>query len=155
MGASSLSKSRSHSECCASPDEAPGSPRGVASVQGTLSTLTLSQGSSHAALSAAAEGAPAPGVARAGSAPASTSDVSCLRRVLHALFGGALPCTRAAAPFSWAAAHEPPPRAAPPPPLWLQFSSSLQLDGAMAQPLLALGGHGLRHFRVPQHLHCE
>lgn len=34
-----------------------------------------------------------------------------------------------------------------------EISGSVALDGGAAQPLLAPGGPGLRHFRVPQHLH--
>ena len=97
---------RSDPESCSSPAE-PSSPRGVASLIGTLSTLDSASHDSHSrALAAAAQDAPSPG---AHSAPAGHTVLS-------------------------------------------ELSGIVQLDGSAAQPLLGAGGHGLRHFYVPQHL---
>ena len=41
----------------------------------------------------------------------------------------------------------------PPLPRRPQISGSVSLDGSAHQALLAPGGPGLRHYRVPQHLH--
>lgn len=55
----------------------------------------------------------------------------------------------------------PPPTPSPPqpnpsfptPPPLLQISGSVQLDSTAPQMLLAAGGPGLKHYRVPQHIH--
>lgn len=113
--ASAEGSGRESEGCCQSPDE-PGSPRGVASIIGTLSTLNSSAYSAHA-LSAAAQDAAAPGSLRT---------IGLGQRIAAS-----------------------------------DVSGSVQLDGSAAQPLLAQpggagassGGHGLRHFMVPSHIH--
>lgn len=158
LPAASITGSAHASEgCCQSPDE-PGSPRGVASLIGTLSTLNSSLESARA-LSVEARDPAAPGSLRTAGLGLriAASDVrgagveaqGATRLPPPLVLGRGSAQLHVGSGHKHRCQHHPiPPRSAP------QASGSVQLDGSAAQPLLAEpGGHGLRHFMVPLHLH--